>query len=90
MQDVSNIKETQGRKTAVQRWFYTNTSSDSILKCNSTNEPTVNNNDINHFLPGANQDNDKRAYTEITEEIQKHFKDVFSGIGSLMENFHFG
>ena len=31
-------------------------------------------NTIYYFLPGPNQDNDKRASAEITQEIQRHFK----------------
>ena len=36
---------------------------------------------INYFLSHSNQDNDKWASTEITEQLQRDFKDVFTGIG---------
>ena len=41
----------------------------------------VNNDEINHFLPGQNQDNDKKGNTEITKQLQRNFEDVFNGIG---------
>ena len=38
-------------------------------------------NTINYFLPGPNQDNNKRASAEITQQLERDFKDVFTGIG---------
>ena len=38
-------------------------------------------NTINYFLPGPNQDNDKRPSAEITQQLQRDIKDVFTGIG---------
>ena len=40
---------------------YTNTSSNSHLKSNSTDKPMVNNNEIKYFLPGPNQINERQA-----------------------------
>ena len=37
----------------------TNTDSNSNSKSNKIDNPTVNNNEINYFLPGSNQGNDK-------------------------------
>ena len=60
---------------------YTNTISNSNLRSNSADKPTVNNNEINYFLPGPNQDNDKRVSAIITKHLQRDFEDVFSRIG---------
>ena len=38
-------------------------------------------NTINYFLPGPNQDNDKTVSAETTQQLQRDFKDVFTGIG---------
>ena len=38
-------------------------------------------NTINYFIPDPDQDNDKRASAEITQQLQRAFKDVFNGIG---------
>ena len=38
------------------------------------------NSKVKYFLPGPNQDNDKRVSTEITQHLQTDFKDVFSSI----------
>ena len=40
-------------------------------------------NTINYFLPGPNQDNDKRVSAEITEQPQRDFKDVLNWNGLL-------
>ena len=40
-----------------------------------------NNNSINYFLPGPNSDADKKTSDEITQWLQREFKDVFNGIG---------
>ena len=61
---------------------YANT--DSILKFDDKDKPTVIDkapNAINYFLPSSNQDNDKRARAEITQQLQQDFKNVFTGIG---------
>ena len=47
-------------------------------------KPMVTNNEngiINYFLPGANQDNDKKVSAEITQQLWRDFKDVFTRIG---------
>ena len=38
------------------------------------------NNEIEYFLTGPNNVDDKRAHTNITRQIQKEFEDVFMGI----------
>ena len=42
-------------------------------------------NTINYFLLGPNQDNDKRVRAEITQQLQRDFKDVFTGKIVLMD-----
>ena len=37
----------------------------------------VNNKEINYFLLGPNQENDKKASTEITQQLQRNLKYVF-------------
>ena len=37
-------------------------------------------NTINYFLPGPNQDNDKRVSAKITQQLQRYFQNVFTGI----------
>ena len=44
-------------------------------------------NTINYFLPGTNQDNDKRACAEITQQLQRDFKDIFTVIDWFDEMF---
>ena len=44
-------------------------------------------NTINYFLPGPAQDNDKRVSAEITQQLQRYFKDVFNGIGCFDGTF---
>ena len=64
-----------------EKW-YVNT--DSISNFDNKEKPTVTDkecNTINYFLPGPNQDNDKRVSAEITQQLQRDFKDVFTGIG---------
>ena len=36
----------------------------------------VNNNEFKHFLSGPNQENDRRASTKITRQLQRDFEDV--------------
>ena len=69
---------------------YANT--DNILKCGNKERPTVFDkepNMINYFLPGPNQDNDKGVSAEITQQLQRYFKDVFTGIGCFDGTFSF-
>ena len=44
-------------------------------------------NTINYFLPRHNQDNDKRVSAEISHQLWRDFKDVFTGIGYFDETF---
>ena len=44
-------------------------------------------NTINYFLPGSNQDNNKRVSAKITQQLQRDFKDVFTGIGCFNGTF---
>ena len=37
--------------------------------------PAVNNNTVNYFLPGHNQEYDKKVSAEITQQQQRNFKD---------------
>ena len=46
-------------------------------------------NTINYFLPGPNVDNDKRVSVEITQQLQRDFKHVFTGIGYFDGTFSF-
>ena len=48
---------------------YTNTSGNSNLNSNSTDKPMVNNNETEYFLPGPNQDSERRASIEITKTL---------------------
>ena len=45
------------------------------------------NNNITYFLPGPNSDSDTRGSTDITQQLQKEFKDVFNGIGCFNGTF---
>ena len=59
------------------------TSIDTISKFKNEDKPMVIDkepNTINCFLPGLNQDNDKRVSAEIRQQLQRDFKDVFNGI----------
>ena len=47
----------------------------------------VNNNEIKYFLPGPNQDNDKRVSAEITKQLQKDFEGVLTEQDTLMGHF---
>ena len=66
---------------------YTNTSSNSNLNSNSTEKPMVNSNEIDYFLPGPNQDNDKRLSTEIIKQLQRDFEDVLCRMGCFDGKF---
>ena len=41
----------------------------------------VSDNEIKYFLPGLKQENDKQVGAEITQYLQRNFKDVFNGKG---------
>ena len=58
--------------------YYANT--DRISEFENKDKPVVINkepNTVNYFLPGSNQDNDKRVSAEIKRQLQRDFKDVF-------------
>ena len=42
---------------------------------------------INYFFPGPSEVNEKRVSTEITEQLQRDFKDVFTVIGCFDGKF---
>ena len=56
---------------------------DAISKFENKDKPMVidrQHNTISYFLPGPNQENDKQVSLEITQQIQKEFKEVFNGM----------
>ena len=64
---------------------------DNISKLDNKDKPMVINkepNTIIYFLPGPNQINDKRVGAEITQQLQRDFKDVFLEKVALMELIH--
>ena len=62
---------------------------DYLLSGMENNEPTTieTNNEIECFLPGPNKENDKRASTNRTKQIQKEFEELFMGIGCFEGTF---
>ena len=57
------------------------TNTDSIFKFENKDKAMVTDNDnIEYFLPGPNSNIDKKVSTEITQQLQREFKDVFNGI----------
>ena len=63
---------------------------DSVSNFDNEDKPTVTDNDSNtikYFLPGPNSNNDKKMNTDITEQLQKEFKDVFNGTGCFNGTF---
>ena len=42
---------------------------------------------MKNFLPDPNQDNDKTASAEITQQLERYFKNLFTSIGSFDETF---
>ena len=63
---------------------------DNISEFENEDKPIVTDNDTNsikYFLTGPNSDNNKRVSAEITQQIQREFKDVFSGIGCFNGTF---
>ena len=76
-QNADMTHETDGTKKC-----YTNTG--SISKSDNADKPTVNDklsNTIDYFFPGPNCDSDRTVSVEITQELQRDFKDVLNGIG---------
>ena len=70
-QDLSNTVKTQEKKLGKPRTLYTNTDSNSNLISYSADKPNVNNNETEYFLPGPNQDSERRASAEITKQLQR-------------------
>ena len=68
-------------------YCYTNTGSNSNLNKSNAFTQTVKNNDVKYFLPGSNHETDRRASTEITEQLQRDSEDVFNGIGCFGGKF---
>ena len=69
---------------------YINTDSNS--KSDNKYKPMITANEsskISYFLPGPNQDNDKRASTEITQQLQRDLRMYLPKLGALMEYFHY-
>ena len=67
---------------------YTNT--DNVSKVKNEDKPMVTDNDndnIKYFLPGPNSNNGKRVSVEITQWLQKEFKNLFNGIGCFNGTF---
>ena len=65
---------------------------DSISKSNNKDKPIVTDNEnskLNYFLPGPNKDNDKKWSAEITQQLQRDFKDAFIRIGYTDGTFSF-
>ena len=59
-----------------------NAKSDTITSENMYPMAIDNNNiKIYHFLPGPNQDADRKASAKVTDQLQKEYKDIFTGKG---------
>ena len=59
----------------------TNNYRNSNLNNTTDNTPLSNNNKIKYFLPVPSKESNKKACTEITNQLQKEFVDVLTGIG---------
>ena len=63
----------------------------SISKSDNTDKPMVKNklsNTKDYFLHGSNHDNDKGVSAEITQQLQRDFKDILMEFGALMAHIH--
>ena len=72
MQEEGSAVQTLGQKGAVQEQTTTriaikNTDTNSNLNNSNAFTPVVKNKDIEYFVPGPNQESDRRASAEITE-----------------------
>ena len=87
VQDVTYTVQMQDRKPA--GWYSTMHTQVAFtnLKSNNADKLKVNNNENNYYLPDHNQVNDKTVSAEITKQLQRDFKDVFSRIGCLHKMF---
>ena len=47
----------------------------------------VNNNEINYFILGPNQENEKKVIAELTQQLLRDFKELFNGIGCFPGTF---
>ena len=63
----------------------TKTNANNHSNSNFNNRP--NNNEIEYFLPGPSKESDKKASNEITNQLQKEFEDLFTGIGCFDGTF---
>ena len=69
-----------------------NINTTGISNLNSKDNPIVtdnNNNKINYFLPGAQQEAYNTTSTEIIQKVYKEFNNVFTGIGYFNDTFSF-
>ena len=73
VQDTSNTINTK-QETSKPRRCYTNKSSNLNLDSNSADKPMINNNEIEYFPPDPKQDNERRASTKITKQLQRDLK----------------
>ena len=46
-------------------------------------------NTVEYFLPGPSYDSDKKKSVQITQSLQRDFKDVFNGIGCFDGTFSY-
>ena len=64
---------------------------DGIPNSNNGDNPKVihnNNCKIKHFLAGPQQEADKKASTELIQQLQRELKYLFAGTGCLMAHCH--
>ena len=68
--------------------YYINT--DNITKFENEDKPMLTDNDSNtvkYFLPGPNSNSDEKASAEITQWLQREFKNLFNGIWCFNSTF---
>ena len=81
-----HVNMRQGTRTTEK--CYTNI--DIIVKFGNKGKPAVTDNDnLRYFLPDLNSNINTRVNTEVTQQQQREFKDVFHRIGCLMVHFHY-
>ena len=81
-------REIMNQETNRAEKCYTKT--DSISKSNYKNKATVENqlcNTVKYFLSGPSYDSDKEKSTELMQQLQRDFEDVFNGIGWFDDTF---
>ena len=87
-QSMSSTAQIWCRKDRQSQKCFVNTGTTSNF--NNKDKPMADDNKpykLNYFPPGPNQDNDKEASAEITQQLQRDFKDVFTGIGCFDGTF---